>query len=662
MNPALTTRLTRSRAARTVLATLALGLGVSSLAPSQAQTLPPETIDRIIKSTALIYILDAQGQIEGSGSGNLVSAQGYVLTNFHVVGDLKTRKYAPGLAVGFPEFPDQEPEMKYLADVVVADPNLDLAIIKLSKDLKGKPLPAGTNFGEPVQIGDSNKLRIGEPVFLFGFPGVGGYTITFSTGIVGGFVAQDGQSSGRDWIKHSANSGPGNSGGGLYNAQGQLVGIHTRGVSDTDSAARQPLARPVALGLGLLVPNVPDLKIGSGQDRVTPPSPTPPSPGPSVQLAWPPQRVLNKGQTWTVSIAGGQTFSGTVIEKDSDGDWTGSSNSTQLLYTFQQKDGGFIFQVFDRNTGASYFCLLGDQKSIKGAVFAGTAFFKKDKNTDTQDIKKSCTVTLGAQSTVTQTQPQTQPQSQPGTNTWPPAITVGQTWAVSIPGTGTWRLPLSSIDTDGYATGTARPTSGSLNLTGFLYYDKTDDLVYLDMIDGTSLLFCAFAQKDVTATQMSGPAYYKKDKDAKNENLNKTCTITLSAAGTTATTTTATTTPSTQAVQLSWPPQNVLNIGQTWALSIQGAQKFGGQITAKDSDGDWTGNGTGGQTLFSFVLKDGSFVFQVLERSGGASWFCVLPDQTSIQAGSYVGQALYQQNKDAQMQDLSKSCTVTLSR
>lgn len=649
------------RLARAAFAALALGIGASSLAPTQAQTLAPDAIDRIMKSTALIYILNAQGKIDGSGSGSLISAQGYVLTNFHVVGDLKTRKYYPGLAVGFPDFQDQEPEMKYLADVVVADPNLDLAIIKLSKDLKGKPLAANTVFGEPVQLGDSNRLRIGEPVYLFGFPGVGGYTITFSTGIVGGFVAQDGQSSGRDWIKHSANSGPGNSGGGLYNAQGQLIGIHTRGVADTDSAARQPLARPLALGLGLMVPNVPDLRMGQGQDRLTPPSPgpsptppSPPAPGPNVQLTWPPARVLNKGQSWTVSIAGGQTFSGIITEKDSDGDWTGTGSSSLILYTFAQNNGGFIFQVFDKTSGSSYFCLLADQKSIRGSSFAGDAFFKKDKNTETQDINKTCTVTLGAQSSVTS--PQTTPQT--GANTWPPLIAVGQTWSVSIPGTGTWRLALSSTDKDGAPTGTAASTSGSGNLTGFLYYDKTDNLVYLDMTDGTALLYCAFEQKDVSATQMSGPAYYKKNKDTKTENLNKTCSITLGTAGTT----TTTTTPATASVQLAWPPQNVLGAGLKWSFSIQGVQKFAGSVTGKDSDGDWTGTASGGQTLFTFVLQNGSFVFQVLERSGGASWFCVLPGQSSIQGGNFVGQALYQQNKDAQTQNLNQSCTITLAR
>ncbi len=646
-----------ARAACAAIALIAVGL-----APTQAQSLSPDTIDRIMKSSALIYILDANDQVQGNGSGTLISASGYVLTNFHVVGDLKTRKYYAGLAVGFVEFQDAEPEAKYRADVVVADPNLDLAIIKLTRDIKKKPLPANTYFGEPVQIGDSGRLRIGEPVYLFGFPGVGGYTITFSTGIVGGFVAQDGQSSGRDWIKHSANSGPGNSGGGLFNAQGQLVGVHTRGVADSDSAARQPLARPVALGLGLMVSNVPDLKIGAVQDRVTPPSPTPPSPTPpsptppsptpgqtqTVQLSWPPQRVINRGQAWTVSISGAQTFKGVITDKDSDGDWTGTGGSNQVLYTFAQDNGGFIFQVFDSASGSSYFCLLPDQKSIKGGVFAGEAYFKKDKNTDTQAINKTCTVTLAAQGT------NMQPPAPTG-NTWPPPIAVGQTWAVSIPGTGTWRVSLTNTDKDGDPTGLATSTSGSKNLTSFLYYDKKDDRVYLDMTDGTALTYCAFEQKNVTNTQMIGAAYYRANKDAKTETLKSNCTITLGAA------TTVNTAPTGNTVQLAWPPQSVINTGQTWAFSLQGAPKFNGSISGKDSDGDWTGAGAGGQTLFTFTLENGSFVFQVLERSGGASWFCVIPSQ-SIQAGSYVGQALYQQNKDAQTQNLNQSCSITLAR
>jgi serine protease Do len=543
MNPALST-LTQSRAARTVLAALALGLGATSLAPSQAQTLAPEVIDRIMKSTALIYILDAKGQIDGSGSGNLVSAQGYVLTNYHVVGDLKTRKYYPALAVGFAEFQDREPEMKYLADVVVADPNLDLAIIKLSKDLKGKPLPANTVFGEPVQIGDSNKLRLGEPVFLFGFPGVGGYTITFSTGIVGGFVAQDGQSSGRDWIKHSANSGPGNSGGGLYNAQGQLIGIHTRGVSDTESAARQPLARPVALGLGLLVPNVPDLRVGPGQDRTT--LTPPPSPQATVPAPTPPAGV---------NLA------------------------------------------------------------------------------------------------------------------WPLRPSVGQSWNISINGVGSWSVSLSELDKDGDPKGRA---SGLDARTAFFYYVQKEDLTYIDLI-GNDFVYCGFSAAGIKGGTVTGLAYRQQLQNGNavgDAQKIGTCTATLNTSGsstsvtptsTSTTTTSTTSTSTTRTVALAWPPTKTLTQGLAWTVSIQGGQTYTGTITAKDSDGDWTGQGSG-SSLFTFALSEGGFVFQVLEKSTGGSYICVLDDASTIVGSQFNGRAFFLKNKDASPQELNKTCTVTLSR
>ena len=110
-----------------------------------------------------------------------------------------------------------------------------------------------------------------------------------------------------------------------------------------------------------------------------------------------------------------------------------------------------------------------------------------------------------------------------------------------------------------------------------------------------------------------------------------------------------------------WPPQNYMRAGQSWSVQFQAGQSFAGRITGKDSDGDWTGTGNGGQTLFSFSLRDGSFVFQVLERAGGASWYCALPDSTSVSgSGQYRGIGLYTANRDAEVQNLRQSCSVNL--
>jgi hypothetical protein len=110
-----------------------------------------------------------------------------------------------------------------------------------------------------------------------------------------------------------------------------------------------------------------------------------------------------------------------------------------------------------------------------------------------------------------------------------------------------------------------------------------------------------------------------------------------------------------------WPPQNYMRVGQSWSVEFQLGQSFAGRITGKDSDGDWTGTGNGGQTLFSFSLRDGAFVFQVLERAGGASWYCALPDSNSVSgSGQYRGIGLYTANRDAELQNLRQSCIVNL--
>ncbi|MER3556370.1 MAG: hypothetical protein C4331_19050, partial [Meiothermus sp.] len=94
----------------------------------QAQTLPREIRERIIAATVLItFPIDPQ--TDSIGSGTIISPQGYILTNYHVIGDNDSRTVAPKIYVGTIRFVDQPPEVKYLAKVVAADPNLDLETV-----------------------------------------------------------------------------------------------------------------------------------------------------------------------------------------------------------------------------------------------------------------------------------------------------------------------------------------------------------------------------------------------------------------------------------------------------------------------------------------------------------------------------------------------------
>jgi len=145
----------------------------------------------------------------GFGSGFIISDEGYILTNNHVVeGATKLRV----------EMKNGE---KYEATIVGADPSIDLALIKI--DPQGVSLPT-------LPLGDSARLRVGEWVLAIGNPLGLDYTVT--AGVVSA-KGRDFQTDRRilggvaSYIQTDAAINKGNSGGPLLNAGGQVVGINT---------------------------------------------------------------------------------------------------------------------------------------------------------------------------------------------------------------------------------------------------------------------------------------------------------------------------------------------------------------------------------------------------------------------------------------------------
>jgi len=137
------------------------------------------------------------------GSGFIVSDDGFILTNNHVV------EKADEITV---TLLDKE-ELR--AEVVGTDPKTDIALIKIKA---GKKLPF-------VSLGDSEKLEIGEWVVAIGNPFGLGHTVT--TGIVSAKGRVIGSGPYDDFIQTDASINPGNSGGPLFNMKGAVVGINT---------------------------------------------------------------------------------------------------------------------------------------------------------------------------------------------------------------------------------------------------------------------------------------------------------------------------------------------------------------------------------------------------------------------------------------------------
>lgn len=144
---------------------------------------------------------------KGLGSGFVISEDGYVVTNNHVV------EKADDIEVIF------EDGEKYRAEIIGKDPKTDLALIKIEPKNK---LPA-------VEFGNSDKLRIGDWVIAIGNPFGLGNTVT--AGIVSAEGRVLGMGSYDDFIQTDAPINPGNSGGPLFNLEGEVVGVNTAIVS-----------------------------------------------------------------------------------------------------------------------------------------------------------------------------------------------------------------------------------------------------------------------------------------------------------------------------------------------------------------------------------------------------------------------------------------------
>jgi Do/DeqQ family serine protease len=161
-------------------------------------------------------------QVQGVGSGVIINSEGYILTNHHVVdGALEIRV----------ELTDNR---TYTAKLVGSDPPSDLAVLKI----EARNLPT-------VAMGDSDKVRVGDPVLALGNPMGIGQTVT--SGIVSAKGRSTGLSDGsfEDFLQTDAAINRGSSGGALVNTNGELIGINSQILSPSGGN----------IGIGFAIPS-----------------------------------------------------------------------------------------------------------------------------------------------------------------------------------------------------------------------------------------------------------------------------------------------------------------------------------------------------------------------------------------------------------------------
>ena len=190
-----------------------------TLAPTALSTIPYHAVVQILAEVEV----DGKTTIGWSGSGTIISPDGLILTNAHVV--LSDRYYTvKNLIVAITTAQDAPPEQRYLMKLLQADQKLDIAVGRIATDLQGNPVdPASLNL-PTAMIGNSDELNLGDPLTIIGYPGIGGETVTLTRGDVSGFTAEADYGN-RAFIKTSATISGGNSGGLASNAKGELIGI-----------------------------------------------------------------------------------------------------------------------------------------------------------------------------------------------------------------------------------------------------------------------------------------------------------------------------------------------------------------------------------------------------------------------------------------------------
>ena len=174
-------------------------------------------ISKIKNNGSSIFLNNSTAEL-GLGTGMIVSDKGYILTNWHVAGNKYSNCYVT-----------LENGNVYNGNVVWADSDLDLAIVKISV----------TNLNH-ITFGDSDNIKIGEQTYAIGNPIGLEFQRTVTSGIISGknrtikIEDENGSSYMDDLIQTDATINPGNSGGPLINSKGEVIGVNSVKIKEAE--------------------------------------------------------------------------------------------------------------------------------------------------------------------------------------------------------------------------------------------------------------------------------------------------------------------------------------------------------------------------------------------------------------------------------------------
>ncbi|MCO5547198.1 hypothetical protein L7F22_000642 [Adiantum nelumboides] len=186
---------------------------------------------------------------EGNGSGIIWDTDGHVVTNYHVIGSALSKGLAPGQIVARTVILTSDGNRKtYDARLVGADKTKDLAVLKIM---------APPELLQPVVVGQSSKLKVGQRCLAIGNPF--GFDHTLTVGVVSGLNRDIYSQTGvviEGGIQTDAAINPGNSGGPLLDSRGNLIGINTAIFTRTgmEVSVYQFCSKRTSAGVGFAIP------------------------------------------------------------------------------------------------------------------------------------------------------------------------------------------------------------------------------------------------------------------------------------------------------------------------------------------------------------------------------------------------------------------------
>lgn len=207
--------------------------------PTPSNLLDSLADDNLFKTAVMIRwgVKGADGYFSwcSTGSGAQIVRMGLILTNSHVAADPAPEDECDPKAtiwVGYQDDPKSDLYYWYPGETIALDDRHDLGLVEV--DFEGEPLTPGWPVLQIAELSDEPKL--GAPIRVFGYPGIGGDSITFTSGFVAGWARDQDASEDAAILKIDITIAGGSSGSAVLDYAGRVVGVVMMGGVSTDGS------------------------------------------------------------------------------------------------------------------------------------------------------------------------------------------------------------------------------------------------------------------------------------------------------------------------------------------------------------------------------------------------------------------------------------------